>query len=900
MAISYLSKPIAPGVIPQQENIGLIAQVAAEKQNKYDNILGSIFAQYNNLLNLDTSANNAITEKYNGLMSEATKNLASLAKLNLENPASIPKVESVFDPILNDVSIMDAVARTKLVQEDQKMFDYWKKSKNDLYSPLNEASWTEDYLNDKNLSAEDFATKRKGYRAVAYRDLPDKIIKQLKTLPQVKNVVMSPKGGWIVETTKDESKPISEMMRYIQLDANDLAQARINAWAENPNVTAEEILTKNIKSVKADIDIYTNQNKLIKSSSEVLETRLKSFGTASDETTLTTSQIQEYKKIGIDVNETTTIGDMKQLFQGQLERNKFSTEQNIEGITSLNEALNQYKKKTEFIENPDGTISFNKTFDEDAREQLRTQNYVQELKQTLAMGQFYQNESIKLEKDEFALKKLDFEYDLIKKQLDLQKEIALVKYKGKGGVDSEGNPIPSNSPNGDVLPMTGTTVNKEDYTQETFQAEKEAVKSNLAKTKIDLMEYLYNAENNTNTGIPSNISPLKKKQLEETAAANMEIANKGLEAIKNGKAIIIGEVTFKEDEFRTKYAKEIGALESMVNNEAALKLYDEIESQITARVNTIPISDEFRIDALNAGGIVVKDESNKLSIKEGGQPNTFYRLPPTLMDQLQKKGKQELTKADYKAIYDANPKNHGFQSLDEFMKSVNSRGFQIGNKQYIAKNPRQEALESEYKKLAETTIVPSYVIKSGSNMYKEIKDVLKAELATKQSVLPEDKDLSFYLERDVNSQSGFKAVATVKGEKDVVSYPIPLTPELLDRYPEFKTLGSVMEIDNILALMQREMAARENDSYQMYGMKDKPSVEIQFMGKRYRITAESKERVSMLDLSQGFNKGNRPGMPYSGTGSPSTFLLNMYAPNQDTDLDMFYQNFSQQIKKLIK
>ncbi len=898
MSISYLSKPLQSGVIPQQENIGLIAQVAAEKQNKYDNILGSIFAQYNNLLNLDTSANNAITEKYNGLMSEATKNLASLAKLNLENPASIPKVESVFDPILNDVSIMDAVARTKLVQEDQKMFDYWKKSKNDLYSPLNEASWTEDYLNDKNLSAKDFATKRKGYRAVAYRDLPDKIIKQLKTLPQVKNVVMSPKGGWIVETTEEGSKPISAMMKYIQLDANDLAQARINAWAENPNVTAEEILTKNIKSVKADIDIYTNQNKLIKSSSEVLETRLKSFGTASDETTLTTSQIQEYKKIGIDVNETTTIGDMKQLFQGQLERNKFSTEQNIEGITSLNEALNQYKKKTEFIENPDGTISFNKTFDEDAREQLRTQNYVQELKQTLAMGQFYQNESIKLEKDEFALKKQDFEYDLIKKQLDLQEKIALAKYnKGKGGVDSEGNPIPSDSPNGDVLPMTGTTVNKEDYTQETFQAEKEAVKSNLAKTKIDLMEYLYNAENNTNTGIPSNISPLKKKQLEETATANMEIANKGLEAIKNGKAIIIGEVTFKEDEFRTKYAKEIGALESMVNNEAALKLYDEIESQITERVKDIPEGE---------GVIPSLGQYGEFSVIKKGFLNfpSNFKVPESLLNSWKKTNKKHLSENDLVLIYRNNPQFHKSISYDDFKERIeeNGIGLQRGSDYRFVNpfSPKQLAIDKEFEKLAETTIVPSYVIKSGSNMYKEIKDVLKAELATKQSVLPEDKDLSFYLERDVSSQSGFKAVVTVKGEKDVVSYPIPLTPELLDRYPEFKTLGSVMEIDNILALMQREMAVRENDSYQMYGMKDKPSVEIQFMGKRYRITAESKERVSMLDLSQGFNKGNRPGMPYSGTGSPSTFLLNMYAPNQDTDLDMFYQNFSQQIKKLIK
>jgi hypothetical protein len=55
MGISYLSAPLKSGVIPEQIPIELVSQVATQKQNKYDQALESIFAQYTNLLNLDTS-----------------------------------------------------------------------------------------------------------------------------------------------------------------------------------------------------------------------------------------------------------------------------------------------------------------------------------------------------------------------------------------------------------------------------------------------------------------------------------------------------------------------------------------------------------------------------------------------------------------------------------------------------------------------------------------------------------------------------------------------------------------------------------------------------------------------------------------------------------------------------
>src|SRR5690554_5213588 len=133
MAISYLSAPIKPGVIPEQIPIELVSQVAMQKQNKYDQALESIFAQYTNLLNLDTSGNNEITQKYYRMMKEADKNLTSFAKLDFLNPDNAQKVEGIFNPILQDEDILMAVQGTKEYQSAKATTDYWKKNKSDLY-----------------------------------------------------------------------------------------------------------------------------------------------------------------------------------------------------------------------------------------------------------------------------------------------------------------------------------------------------------------------------------------------------------------------------------------------------------------------------------------------------------------------------------------------------------------------------------------------------------------------------------------------------------------------------------------------------------------------------------------------------------------------------------------------
>jgi hypothetical protein len=250
MAVSYISKPIAPGVIPQQIPIELIAQVAAEKQNKYDNVLTSVLAQYNNILSLDTSAgSNEITEEYNNLMNQSTKDLESLVKLDLMNPDNYSKVEAVFNPILQDTGIMTAVADTRNYTKQKSIIQSLLLKGSDKYSAENVRYLDNQVQENRQMSKDEYMSSRNSTQYTLYKDVPKKIQDQLLKLPEVKSVSQKIDGAWIVTLEKGETKPIEEMMRYIQLDADDLAQAKINAWSEAPNTPGEFYVEKNIKII---------------------------------------------------------------------------------------------------------------------------------------------------------------------------------------------------------------------------------------------------------------------------------------------------------------------------------------------------------------------------------------------------------------------------------------------------------------------------------------------------------------------------------------------------------------------------------------------------------------------------------------------------------------------------
>jgi hypothetical protein len=117
--LSYLSTPYKSTVVPYSENVGLIAQVANQKQNKYDQVLSTIFQKQNQLLDLDT-LNEQVSAKKDSLLKQADEQLNKMASSDLTIPDNINKVENIFSPITSDSEILSDVYYTKQIRENQQ------------------------------------------------------------------------------------------------------------------------------------------------------------------------------------------------------------------------------------------------------------------------------------------------------------------------------------------------------------------------------------------------------------------------------------------------------------------------------------------------------------------------------------------------------------------------------------------------------------------------------------------------------------------------------------------------------------------------------------------------------------------------------------------------------------
>lgn len=117
--ISYISQPYKSTIEPYKENVNLIAQVAQQKQSKYDSVLSTIFQKQNQLLDLDT-LNEQISAKKDSLLKQADEQLNKMASSDLTIPDNINKVENIFSPITSDSEILSDVYYTKQIRENQQ------------------------------------------------------------------------------------------------------------------------------------------------------------------------------------------------------------------------------------------------------------------------------------------------------------------------------------------------------------------------------------------------------------------------------------------------------------------------------------------------------------------------------------------------------------------------------------------------------------------------------------------------------------------------------------------------------------------------------------------------------------------------------------------------------------
>ena len=401
--ISYLSQPIKSTVEPYHENVGLIAQVAQQKQNKYDNVLSTIFQKQNQLLNLDTSQGSEEAElKKDNLLKEADDQLNKFASSDLTIPDNISKVENIFTPIINDKDIMGAASITAFTKEQAAYFDEWKKEGKGLYDAKNEAYFLEQVQKNRKMTLQE--VKQKGYKQPTSTEFVDidkwyrDSIKEL--LPDV-TMTVAPDGQGRIFTQKGKVVSEDRILAMLPTNSKIIAQAEINAHYDYAGVDKNQLLfaqQKSLISQRASVKGVMEQNtKQI----EYLEDQLK------------------------NIEQDTPEG------QKQVASTAFTKEQAIQQLkdkieeyrSTNSEYDKQYKAYGTKINEFNATYKFNgggfdEQLSEDQLKNLKTSTWLDNKKQQFAQAMSYSDREITVATDQVQLEYIKHQYDLESKQID--------------------------------------------------------------------------------------------------------------------------------------------------------------------------------------------------------------------------------------------------------------------------------------------------------------------------------------------------------------------------------------------------------------------------------------------------------------------------------------------------
>ena len=308
--ISYLSQPYKSTVEPYKENVGLIAQVAQQKQSKYDNILSTIFQKQNQLLDLDTSQGSEEAEiKKDNLLKEADNQLNKLASSDLTIPDNISKVENIFTPIINDKDIMAAASITAFTKEQAAYFDEWKKENKEQYNPLNESFFLEQVQKNRKMTLQE--VKEKGYKqptSVAFVDIDKEFREAAKVLGynEENSVMGSDETGMYIITKEGKKLSMESVLGVLPNHAGILAQAKINAWASMQGITAPEILNERLKINQAQLKNSKKFEQDLQENNKSIDNNIKEINSNSTKGNELIKNI--YQKDYPDVDLTTSEG----------------------------------------------------------------------------------------------------------------------------------------------------------------------------------------------------------------------------------------------------------------------------------------------------------------------------------------------------------------------------------------------------------------------------------------------------------------------------------------------------------------------------------------------------------------------------------------------------------------
>lgn len=465
MSISYLSHPIESKVKPYTENVNLIAKVAQQKQNKYDQVLSAIFQKQNQLLDLDLQwASPETISRKDNLLKEADNQLNKFASSDLTIPDNISKVENIFTPITTDKHIMIGMGFTKNVKESQAYYQEMKKEGKGDYDPTNEAYTLTQASKAKQMSEKEFEQNYQSLdvspikyrnRSKEYNDALSKYVKDMGFT--VENIVSAPDGGYIV--TKEQGKiPISSLKAVLPNDAGFVAQAKVDAWATLGNTTQDEILSEQLSYVKNDIQSIEKINKSITEENGDITSAISKLKTGN--TSNLSLLFPELNGIDLDVPENKQ--KAIDLLNSKIENNKKAYESNTSNLIENNKYITDMIGKYGIIIGGDGFTSIGSDpLPENQLLNLKTQYILQRDANVFTQAYAKEKNVIKIESDPNYSQAVQIQADIAKetqkynndvrlKQLDA--ELKLITDGVGNGSNSNSNNSTSDNPNG-VTPL---------------------------------------------------------------------------------------------------------------------------------------------------------------------------------------------------------------------------------------------------------------------------------------------------------------------------------------------------------------------------------------------------------------------------------------------------------------
>ena len=895
--ISYLSRPIAPGVIPEQAPIELIAQVAQQKQAKYDTVLTSILAQYDNLLNLDTSAgSHEATDMYNQLMVEANKNIASLAKLDLMNPDNASKIDNVFAPILNNRGIMTAVAETRRVQKELAVDDHYRLKQPDKYSAKNRQYLLERVQQNREMTMEQFETDRYTPVASLFFDLKKDLVEQAKNLEITDHVVVTQDGFYVV-TKKDGIKTQEEIMQFLTLDSRHYQQAEIDAYFNYQQTAPEEILGATLKRFDSEGKLYQTVINLANEDLKIIQSSLDRLGNQDDDAILSASDREHFSnKYNKVLSEQTTVGQIRDIEQGKKDRIERNKNSHAQALNRANERKNEMITKYGIQVDPTtGAISLAEPLNPKVVDGLKTNFYLQEVQSQVAQGMKVHQQSLEIKRDDYAFENHKLKNKIIEMQLQADIDALTAQYGGRTGTPNN----PSEPPTPTFIPVPGGTIDqtvKEEFTEQTMLQDAQNISANINDITNQYAEYLAESGDERILNFAS-LSPEKQEEYKTKAGVHIDAIKAGYDAfyLQDSKsAIITGTEPITKEEFDKLYGEAIPFYERLRNNEASrdiiMNLHNSIKSSVQPQIinknsdyykqllkNEVFIDPRTGKYSNTPSNATVKrnylEMDDRFSPVRNQQGNKFKVLfSEEVMKDIAKGG--ELV-VNLKQIYEYNltQRNIPLKSestdageiiykpltSDEFIDWMSSQEVStglFGGRDLPGFKNTDEEIAEQFKLLSRTTMPSGFTVIKGTGAANILFSYANSAPDSKGNKLPlNEKDTSLVIYQPPGESNLVLRATTlldpVKKTTEVRDFPV--TPQLRQLLGgQLEEVSSILEIERGLDYMMRFMEAYNNPAFKLNKVKAAiPENMFHYRGNQYKVFPISNTHIKVVSTKPG-------------------------------------------------